>query len=237
MKVGGRRTITVPAAEAYGKDGNTAQGIGPNQALVFVVDLVAVTTTPKYCSAVTDLPAEIAGKKIPGKPLGVKMPLLAPTTKVETRDLKVGTGKKVGRNVYVTVKYYGISCIDGRQFDASWDRGAQGQDDTLTAALGTAKATDTAGNVITGWSPGLESARVGGIRQMDIPYQLAYGAAGQPPSIAANASLVFVVEIVKVADAAPKSTTTTTTPAATTTTAAGATTTTAAKGTTTTSGG
>ena len=42
MKVGGRRRITIPPMLAYGKRG--AGGvIGPDETLVFVVDLVAVT--------------------------------------------------------------------------------------------------------------------------------------------------------------------------------------------------
>lgn len=42
MKVGGRRRLTIPPAMAYGKAG--AGGvIGPDETLVFVVDLLAVT--------------------------------------------------------------------------------------------------------------------------------------------------------------------------------------------------
>lgn len=42
MKVGGRRRITIPPAKAYGKQG--AGGvIGPDETLVFVVDLLGVT--------------------------------------------------------------------------------------------------------------------------------------------------------------------------------------------------
>lgn len=39
MKVGGRRRLEIPAALAYGERG-AGSVIGPNQALVFVVDLV-----------------------------------------------------------------------------------------------------------------------------------------------------------------------------------------------------
>ena len=41
MKVGGRRMLTVPPDKAYGAQGSPPT-IGPNQTLVFVVDLVAV---------------------------------------------------------------------------------------------------------------------------------------------------------------------------------------------------
>ena len=41
MKVGGRRRLTIPPNKGYGKAG-AAGAIGPNETLVFVVDLIAV---------------------------------------------------------------------------------------------------------------------------------------------------------------------------------------------------
>ena len=41
MKVGGRRRITIPPMLAYGKPG-AGSIIGPDETLVFVVDLIAV---------------------------------------------------------------------------------------------------------------------------------------------------------------------------------------------------
>jgi peptidylprolyl isomerase len=41
MKVGGRRRITIPPILAYGKRG-AGSAIGPDETLVFVVDLIAV---------------------------------------------------------------------------------------------------------------------------------------------------------------------------------------------------
>ena len=41
MKTGGRRKITIPPNLAYGKHG-AGRAIGPNETLVFVVDLLAV---------------------------------------------------------------------------------------------------------------------------------------------------------------------------------------------------
>ncbi len=42
MKVGGRRRITIPPALAYGRRG-AGTAIGPDETLVFIVDLVAVS--------------------------------------------------------------------------------------------------------------------------------------------------------------------------------------------------
>ena len=41
MKVGGRRRLEIPSEMAYGKRGAGAQ-IGPDEALIFVVDLLDV---------------------------------------------------------------------------------------------------------------------------------------------------------------------------------------------------
>lgn len=40
MRIGGRRELIIPAALAYGKTGNPQAGIGPNQPLTFIVDLL-----------------------------------------------------------------------------------------------------------------------------------------------------------------------------------------------------
>ncbi len=42
MKVGGRRELVIPGDQAYGASPPSGSGIGPNDTLVFVIDLIAV---------------------------------------------------------------------------------------------------------------------------------------------------------------------------------------------------
>jgi len=219
MKVGERRTIVVPAAEAYGKDGSPDQGIGPDQDLVFVVDLVSVTDSPVYCNEAAAIPQ---GSR-EGKPTSVAMPVEAPE-EVKTTVLIEGDGPAATKKSYLTVDYVGVSCGTGQQFDSSWDR-----EDPITIAMADATPTETAFSVIPGWTEGLDGQKQGSIVQIDIPFEDGYGAAGSPPSIGTSDPLVFIVKIIEVSDEAPPAPTTTTVAGETTTTAAGdATTTTAA---------
>ena len=109
----------------------------------------------------------------------------APTA-LQSKDIVVGTGAEAINGKKVSVQYVGVSYSTKKEFDASWGRGSP-----FTFTLG-------AGNVIQGWDQGVAGMKVGGRRQLVIPPDLAYGAAGYPPVIAGNETLVFVVDLVGV---------------------------------------
>jgi peptidylprolyl isomerase len=116
----------------------------------------------------------------------VEVPKGPAPTQLVVKDLKTGDGAEAKSGDQVSVQYVGVLYSDGKQFDSSWDRGQP-----FSFQLG-------GGNVIPGWDQGVAGMKVGGRRELVIPPDLAYGAQGQPPTIPANATLVFVIDLVSV---------------------------------------
>ena len=106
-------------------------------------------------------------------------------TELKIEDVKVGTGAVAKAGTAVTVHYTGW-LTDGTKFDSSVDSGQP-----FTFNLG-------AGEVIPGWDQGVAGMKVGGIRKLTIPPDLAYGDAGAGGVIPAGATLVFRVELLGV---------------------------------------
>ena len=108
-------------------------------------------------------------------------------------DLRVGAGAEATNGRTVIVNYsgwlYSTTAPDnkGSLFDSSLSAGRT----PFNFVLGT-------GNVIQGWHRGILGMRVGGLRRLVIPPDLAYGAAGRAPSIPGNATLLFEVELLAV---------------------------------------
>jgi peptidylprolyl isomerase len=106
------------------------------------------------------------------------------------QDLIIGTGKEAKEGDTVDVRYVGVLRKDGKEFDSSWKRA----DNNFSFTLG-------GGQVIPGWDQGVVGMKEGGRRRLIIPAELGYGATGAPPTIPANAALVFDVDLKKVTSA------------------------------------
>jgi FKBP-type peptidyl-prolyl cis-trans isomerase len=104
--------------------------------------------------------------------------------KPKIEDLVKGQGVEAVRGKTVEVHYTGW-LTDGTRFDSSVG-GAP-----FSFSLG-------AGEVIEGWDRGVAGMKVGGTRKLTLPPELGYGAAGAPPDIPPNATLVFEVELLAV---------------------------------------
>ena len=138
---------------------------------------VATETTPAEPAAVSK---DTSTKPVIPKPTG------DPPTKLVSKDIVEGKGKAAKAGDNVTVQYVGVSFSTGEQFDASWDNGQPFQ-----FPLGGQM-------VIAGWDEGVVGMKKGGRRQLTIPPDLAYGPQGQPPVIAPNETLVFVIDMVSI---------------------------------------
>ena len=104
-------------------------------------------------------------------------------------DLVVGTGAEALNGRTVTLNYalwlYSPTAAENK------GRQVPQQPGTYSFVLGT-------GNAIQGWHQGIPGMRVGGRRRLVIPPNLAYGAAGAPPQIPGNATILFEVELTNV---------------------------------------
>ena len=113
-----------------------------------------------------------------------------PPLEVTATDLRVGTGAQAAAGRVVAVHYTGWLQdttkpeSKGTQFDTSVGRGS------YAFLLGF-------GQVISGWDVGVPGMRVGGLRRLTIPPELAYGAQGNGP-IPPNATLIFEIELLAV---------------------------------------
>jgi len=114
--------------------------------------------------------------------------------KPEILELKVGTGVVAAPFTTVTVHYTGW-LMNGTQFDSSKDRNKP-----FEFTLG-------ARRVIPGWDMGIVGMKVGGLRQLIIPPELAYGKKGAGGVIPPNATLKFQVELLAVSGPAFKNVT------------------------------
>jgi hypothetical protein len=108
--------------------------------------------------------------------------------KLVVKDLIKGTGAAIKSGDTVSVNYVGKLYSNGKVFDASW-KDTPGKTFSLEVGVG---------QVIKGWDEGLIGMKVGGRRELIIPPSLGYGATGSPPTIPKNATLVFVIDLVKI---------------------------------------
>lgn len=109
-------------------------------------------------------------------------------TTFKSEDLVAGEGAEATNDTKATVSYFGWT-PDGTIFDSTNKKDKSGQPFTF-------KPADN--GVIQGWIQGVPGMKVGGVRKLTIPADMAYGSTGSPPLIPANTPLVFIVKLEKV---------------------------------------
>ena len=116
----------------------------------------------------------------------ITIPEGEPPTELILVDEVVGDGDEATIGKRVVVHYVGAAWSNGREFDASWNRGS-----TFDFRLG-------AREVIEGWDQGVKGMKVGGRRRLTIPPHMGYGDRGAGGAIKGGETLVFVVDLVAV---------------------------------------
>ena len=155
---------------------NTESGI--------VVDSTDVTEQPED-TADTCANAELAS--VAPRPIPSVITASVPVAKLETIDIEVGTGEEVQPGACVSALYYGTLASTGVKFDGNYDSG-QPIEFSLSG-------------VIPGWTQGIPGMKVGGVRRLAIPAELAYGEQGSGSTIPPNSDLVFEVQILSTREA------------------------------------
>ncbi|MEU5218065.1 FKBP-type peptidyl-prolyl cis-trans isomerase [Streptomyces sp. NPDC020807] len=131
------------------------------------------------------LPAITAGAEFGQKPTLSKGEG-DPPKELKVNVISEGDGPVTKDGDALQVNYLGQAWDSTTPFDNSFDRGTP-----FDLTLG-------AGQVIKGWDQGLKGQKVGSRVEIGIPPELGYGAQGQG-DIKPNATLVFVVDILKAA--------------------------------------
>jgi len=165
MVAGEKRRLWIPAALAYGE--HPRQG-APSGDLVFDVELLDVTPAPKPPSVPEDVKAAPASAKKTASGLAFRV-------------LKPGTGTEHPTAASNVVVHYSGWTTDGKMFDSSVTRGQP-------ARFGL-------GNVIKGWTEGVQLMTKGEKARFWIPGALAYGDKPTRPGAPAG-MLVFDIELI-----------------------------------------
>lgn len=110
----------------------------------------------------------------------------ASVTELKKKDLVKGAGDELTSESTFTTYYIGWNPT-GKVFDSSFE------DDEKSLK---APFTASPGSVIEGWTEGVDGMRVGGVRELTIPSELAYGSNGQGDDIPADTPLKFIIMVV-----------------------------------------
>jgi FKBP-type peptidyl-prolyl cis-trans isomerase len=102
------------------------------------------------------------------------------------KDLTLGDGATVDEKDLVLVEYTGRLQSTGAEFDSNVNDPKKNKPLAFVAG---------GQGVIEGFSKGVIGMKVGGEREIEVPYHMGYGEAGNPPDVPPYADLVFRVKV------------------------------------------
>lgn len=111
---------------------------------------------------------------------------------LKKRDLKKGNGDELTKESTFTAYYIGWN-PEGEVFDSSFG------DNVLKPPF-----TASPGGVIEGWTEGVDGMKVGGVRELTIPSEMAYGESGSGEMIPPNTPLKFILMVIPTPEEIPQ---------------------------------
>ncbi len=107
---------------------------------------------------------------------------------IKYRIRRKGNGKKPGPKDGVRIHYRGWLDSE-RAFDSSY---------------GKRSSSYTVDGVVPGFGEALQMVDIGGMIEVEIPTELAYGELGNPPTVPPNATLHFLIEMEEITPGLPE---------------------------------
>ena len=183
---GDRIVVIISPADAFGDNGSTDFGIGPDDSMIFVIDVNEVLPTR---ATGEDQAAEDGFPTVKladdGTPT-ITIPDAEAPSELKVSTLKKGDGSVVAEGDTVTLEYTGVNWATGETFDSSW------------TTVGPASFATT--DLVEGFGTALVGQTVGSQVLAIIPPALGYGTAGNDAAgISGTDTLVFVVDILDTA--------------------------------------
>jgi len=175
----GDRVVTVsPPADAYGSGGYAELGIGAEDSVVFVVDVLDAAEPLVPVPWTENLPEVTRAED--GTPT-ITLPDVEPPTDLELAVLQEGDGDVVPSGGNVTIDYLGMSWDTGEVFDESFSG---------------SPASFEVGGVVAGFGAALVGQRVGSTIIVTMPPEDAYGTDPTKHALGGQ-SLVFLIDILE----------------------------------------
>lgn len=185
QNVGSSYILAMPPAEGFGEAGNANLGIGPEDTVLFYVEVVEASE-PLASAEGEEVEPEDGLPTVEADGSSAAEITIGDAEEPEeliVQPLIRGEGPEVEANQTIKVHYTGVKFSDGEQFDTSYDRG-----EPFSTVIG-------AGGVIDGWDEGLIGQTVGSRVMLVIPPDQAYGEEATEANELGGESLVFVIDI------------------------------------------
>lgn len=187
---GSRILVAATPEDAFGPQGAQQYGLGAEDPVIFVIDVVSVPLTGPEGEEVplpADAPSIVEDASGNVSRLDFDDASAKPSPKLQVIPVVEGTGEKVQAGDSVTFDYLGQIYGSDRVFDESFSTAPR------TFPVG-------AGSLIKGWDEGLVGVPVGSRVLIIAPPEYGYGKAGNPQAkIKGTDTLAFVIDVLGVA--------------------------------------